>query len=1127
MLLLCPKLGRTALRVVAERIQMSKHFKILNFFLSVLVVSIFSATAIAQVTTSEITGSVVDQNGAAVSGATVTAVHGPSGTKYTTVTNGQGRYTLPALRVGGPYVVTVAHSGFTEQKREGITIGLGNATTVDIALGVAEVGAEVTVTSDTTFNEARTGAATNVSREVIQALPSFNRSILDFTRLAPQAGSNGSFAGQDNRMNNITVDGSYFNNSFGLRALPGQTSGVSPIALDAIEEVQLNIAPYDVRQANFTGAGVNTITRSGTNDYKGSFYYLWRNPGLVGKEAGTNTFNPGNFKYRNYGFTVGGPIPFFNFGDGANDKWYTTGKDKLFFFFSYEDEKTSTAGTTFRARSAGETAGGNVTRVLKSDLDSLSSFLKSKFGYETGPYEGYSFTTPGKKYLGRADYNINDRNKVNFRYLQLDSSTDNPLSSSSSLGFGRPNNSINFLSFQNSTYAILENIRSYQGEWTSLFTPTISNSLLLGWTKQDESRGYKGEIFPFVDILEGGQTYTSFGFEPFTPNNELRYKTFQVQDNLTFYRGKHTFTTGVSYEHYRSENVFFPGSQSAYVYNSLQDFYDDANRTRTVNLRRFQVRYSNVPGLDKPVQPLEVDYVGFYGQDVWKIRDNLSLTLGIRGDTPFFGDTGFTNPQANALTFRGADGQPAKYETQKLPDPAVLWSPRLGFNWSPFKSQRLQVRGGTGVFTGKPAYVWISNQIGNNGILTGFTQVDNTTAYPFFADVDHYKPTTVTGAPAATYELNFTEPNFRFPQIWRSNIGADVRVPLGLVANAEFIYSRDVNGMYYINANLPAPSTAFTGPDTRPRWRAGNRIFSNISGAYVLQNQSSGKSWNAAFSLEKPYSKGFYGKLGYSYGESRNLFDPGSIASGSWTSNQHHGDPNNPSMGFSQYSPGHRFFGTASYHIDYFKFGATSISAFLESRTWGNTSFTFSGDLNGDASTNNDLIYIPRDKSEMNFQPYTASGTTFTVAQQQDAFDQFIEASSYLSKHRGEYAERSAAFLPMITRVDLSLSQEFYFKTMGRKHRFQFSASVLNFGNLLNHKWGTGIAFTTSQILVTCSSSGAVAGSPACTSGADPAGKTYYRLRNSGSSLISNPYIKTAGLGDVYRIQLGVKYIFD
>ena len=1117
----------------------------------------FASVAIAQVTTSEMTGTVTDQAGAVVSGATVTAVHGPTGTKYSTTTNSEGRFTIPAMRIGGPYTVTVASSGFQEQKREGLALALGNSTTVDFTIGVQETNVEVTVSSDTTFNEARTGAATNISRNVLETLPTIGRQITDFTRLTPQAGASGSFAGADPRMNNITIDGTYFNNSFGLRNAPGQTSGVSPIPLDAIEEVQVNIAPYDVRQGNFVGAGVNTVTRSGTNKYTGSAYYLWRNPGLLGKEAGPTTINRGAFKYRNWGFTAGGPIPFFNFGDGASDKWYTTGKDRLFFFFSYENEETSTLGTTFRANNGGEAAVGNVTRVLKSDLDTLSSFLNTNFGYQTGPYAGYSFLTPGKKYLGRVDYNINTQNKINFRYLQLDSSTDQSLSSSSSLGFGRPNNSVNFLSYENSTYAILENIRSFQGEWTSMFTPTVSNSLLLGYTKQDESRGYKGELFPFVDILQGGQTYTSFGFEPFTPNNELRYNTVQIQDNITFYRGKHTITAGGSYEHYTSENVFFPGSQSAYVYNSLQDFYDDANSfltnpNRTVTptvsrlgtlgsgtpcvagttncvtgplqMRRFQVRYSNIPGLDKPLQPLEVDYIGFYGQDVWKVRDNLSLTIGARGDVPFFGETGFTNAAANALTFRGREGDSAQYQTQKLPDAKIRWSPRIGFNWSPF--ERLQVRGGTGVFTGKPAYVWISNQIGNNGILTGFEQIDNNSNRPFNPSIDRYKPTTVTGAPAASYELNFTEPDFSFPQIWRTNIGSDIRVPLGLVAGAEYIYSRDVNGMYYINANLPASNgTQFTGVDTRPRWTT-NRIYSNITGAYVLQNQNEGRAWNLAFSLEKPYSKGFYGKVGYSYGENKNLFDPGSIASGSWTNNGTTADPNNPVMSFASNSPGHRYFGTASYRMEYFKFGATTISGLWETRTWGNTSYLFSGDRNGDGATGNDLIYIPRSTSEMVFEQYcvtsagasatcgtAAAAATFTVADQQTAFENFIQTDTYLSKHRGEYAQRNAAFLGFVTKVDVSLRQEFHFNTGSRTHRFQLSANMLNFGNWLNKEWGTGQAFTSNQILV-----------PA---GTDSSGAARYRLRNSGTSLISNPYLRTAGTNDVWRLQFGVKYIFN
>lgn len=1111
---------------------MRKYSRIGMLVMMAAAVAFFSATSFAQVTTSEIVGSVSDQAGAAVSGATVTAVHEPSGTRYSAVTNSEGRYTLPAMRVGGPYTVTITSTGFQEQKRDGITLALGVSQSVDFTLGVQAVDIEVTVTSDQTFSELRTGASTGVNREVIARVPTINRSINDFAKLSPQYSGGpfgGSFAGQDNRLNNITVDGSYFNNSFGLAGQPGARTGVSPISLDAIEEFQINVAPYDVRQGNFVGAGVNTVTRSGTNDYKGSVYYLWRKPGLMGYEAGDNIVNRGEFDYRTWGFRVGGPMPFFNFGDNDEDKWYTTGKDRLFFFFSYEDEKLSEPGTSLTARQANQTPGGSVSRVLQSDLDNLSTFLRTNFGYETGPYQGYNNDTVGKKYLFRSDYNMNDSNKLSVRYIHLDSNTDVLMSTSSSLGFGRSRAFNGGMHFQNSNYKILENIRSLVGEWTSMFTPSVSNSLIVGYTKQDESRGYFGELFPFVDILEAGQTYISFGFEPFTPNNELRYNSLQIQDNVTFYRGRHTMTFGGSYEHYESENVFFPGSQSAYVYNSLADFYLDANGylanpnrvTSPVTLRRFQVRYSNVPGLEKPLQPLEVDYFGVYGQDVWKLRDNFTLTYGLRIDVPFFGETGFTNPQANALTFRDENGAAVQYRTEKLPDANILWSPRVGFNWSPLKSGKVQVRGGTGVFTGRPAYVWISNQIGNNGILTGFDSFDNITTRPWNPNINRYKPTNVTGAPAASYELSLTDNSFRFPQLWRTNIATDVRLPLGLVGGVEFMYNRDLNGIYYINANLAAPTSAFTGPDNRPRWTGPdqcptvtgtqvNRINCNIPNAIVLKNQSLGRAWNMAFSLEKPFWKGFYAKGAYTYGESKNTVDPGSIAFGSWNGNQHAADPNNPGLGYSSSSPRHRFFGVFSYEKEYFSFGKTAVSAFWETRNWGNGSYVLGGDLNGDGGTSNDLMYIPNSASELIF----LQNGVFTPAQQAAAFDAFLDANPYLNEHRGEYAVRGAAFLPFVTKIDFSLAQDVFFKTGRRVHRFQIRGDVLNFTNLLNKDWGIGKQFNSLQPLI-----------PA---GADANGQPQYRYRTIGGQLLSpDAYLPTSGFGDVWRLQLGLRYIFD
>lgn len=1071
------------------------------------------------VTTASISG-VVTADRRPLEGAGVTAVHQPSGTTYSARTRADGRVSIPGMRVGGPYRVTVSAIGFGAQVRDNVFLTLGTATDLEFPMRELAVTLdEIVVTG--VFSSERTGAATSVNREAIEMLPTINRRIEDFARLTPQYSGSGfgfSFAGQDNRLNNVTVDGAYFNNSFGLAGQPGDRTGVAPISLDAIEQVKVSLAPYDVRQGNFVGAGVNTVTRSGTNQVFGSLYYLFRSEGLVGDSAKAFAFNPGTFKFHDFGVSLGGPII----------------RNKLFFFGNLESEGLTQPGTTFFANTGGQTPGGNVTRVLKTDLDPLSNYLQTNFGYGTGPYEGYDHQTPATRFLVRLDYNLNDRNKVSLRYTHLDSDTDVLVSNSSSLGFGTRRSNLDGLNYRNSNYIIKENIRSIVGEWNWIGS-SMANNLIIGYSHHDESRDTLGTFFPMVDILEGSRVYTTFGFEPFTPNNELRYGSFQLQDNLTLYRGDHNLTVGVSAERYESENVFFPGSQSAYVYNSLADFYTDANdyianpnrTTSPVTLRRFQVRWSNIPGQEKPVQPLEVFYTGLYAQDEWQATGNIKLTFGMRLDVPFFGATGYQNAVADAMTFRDENGNPVQYQTDKLPDPNLLLSPRLGFNWDVTGDRSTQVRGGTGIFTGRPAYVWISNQIGNTGVLTGFERLDNTTARPFHPDPNHYKPASVTGAPASSFELALTDPGFNFPQLWRSNIAVDQQLPWGLVGTAEFIYNRDVNGVYYINANLPAPDANFTGADARPRYTVDQcpasgvqiRINCAVDNAVVLKNQNEGTSWNIAASLEKPFSGGFSGKAAYSYGEAKNTVDPGSIAFGSWNNNPHTGDPNNPGLGFAATSPGHRIFAALSYRREYFGFGATSVSLFWEGRTIGNTSYTFSGDLNGDGGTSNDLIYIPQDASEMNFEQFTctppacATPVTFTVQDQLDAWEAFIAQDKYLSANRGKYAERGAVFLPMVYRADLSIAQDVFTDIGRNRNKVQFRIDILNVGNLINNDWGVSQRLVTTQ--------------PLTARGADAQGRARYRLRNVGDQLITESLQQTVGVGDVWRIQLGVRYSFN
>jgi hypothetical protein len=1066
------------------------------------------------VTTGQIAGVVVDAQKQPVAGANVIAIHEPSGTTYEATTRNDGRFAIPNMRVGGPYTVTVAYTGtgaaaFEPQTRSDVVVNLGIATDLNFEVRGITVTETVTVTavSDTVFSSARTGAATSVSRDEIAVLPTVSGRINDIARLTPQA-SGMSFGGQDNRLNNITVDGSYFNNSFGLAGAPGERTGVAPISLEAVEQVQVNVAPFDVRQGNFVGAGVNTVTRSGTNRITASVYHRFRNEDFVGTEAKGLPFNPGTFTFRDTGVWGGGPIV----------------RNRLFAFGNFEDESREEPLTNFRANRGAEAAQGTTTRVLQSDLQALSSFLEQNFNYETGPFEGYPDLTPVKRYLLRTDYNLNNSNKVSFRYNQLDSSTDVILSGSGSLGLGRGSNSINHLSFQNSNYDILENIRSGIGEWNAIIGSTMSNSLITGYTKQDESRGSIG-LFPFVDIWEAGQAYTSFGSEPFTPNNELRYNTFQLQNNFTRFGTQHSWTLGFSVERYESENVFFPGSQSAYVYNSLADFYTDArdflaNRNRTtspVTLRRFQVRYMNVPGLDKPIQPLKVWYTGGYVQDEWRPRSNLNVTAGVRFDVPLFGDTGFDNTEADSRTFRDENGQPVQYQSGELPDANILWSPRVGINWDVRGDLRTQIRGGTGVFTGRPAYVWISNQVGNTGVLTGFDSIDNTTTRPFHPDPNRYKPTgTPTGAPAATYELALTDNDFKFPQIWRSNIAVDQKLPAGFVGTFEFLYNKDVNGIYYINANLPAAQTTFAGPDNRPRWTS-NRIYSNVSTAIVLKNQDVGSSWNIATTLSKRTTWGLNVKGAYSYNISKNTVDAGSIAFGSWAGNPQSGDPNNPGVAYSTpfgASLGHRVFVNANFTREYFNLGSTTFSVFWEARNAGNTQYSFAGDMNGDGgSSGADLIYIPRDASEMNFAQFTVGARTFTAAEQAAAFEAYIQQDPYLREHRGEYARRGAIFLPMFNRMDVSVIQDLFTSVSGRRHSAQLRLDILNFGNLLNHDWGVGQRLIQNQILT----------NPA----ADAQGRPTYRLALFNNELIRQSYQTTASEADVYRFMVSLRYTFN
>ncbi|MBW3546270.1 MAG: hypothetical protein KY428_11860, partial [Bacteroidetes bacterium] len=741
--------------------------------------------------------------------------------------------------------------GYETKIAEGIDLKLGQTYTLNVVLqeeGETLEAVEVVGRVNPVMNSERTGAATNISNEAINALPTISRSIDDFTRLTPQS-SGRSFGGQDARFNNLTIDGSIFNNSFGLSSTPGGQTRSTPISLDAIEQIQVNLAPYDVRQGGFTGAGINAITRQGDNEIRGSVFYNFRSERFVGDMARGTEVESEAFDVKQYGFRLGGPII----------------KNKLFFFINGESERRTDPATPYLAAAPGR-EGANVTRVQKSDLDDLRQFLISNYGYDPGAYEGYPLETESDKILARLDWNINNNHKFSLRYNQLKSFTDVLASQSGSFNGRRSN--LFALNFQASNYIIHNDIYSIIGELNSTFGNKYSNNVIAGYTANRDYRDSRGGIFPLVDILQDDRNYTTFGYEPFTPNNRLDTDTWQFQNNFTAYLKGHTITAGVNFENFNFNNVFTPTYYGRYVFNSLDEFYAAAGGEE-VEYRQFEQTYSALPGGALPVSRTEAYQVGAYLQDEIEPTPNLKVTAGLRIDVPFFGNTALHNPAVDNMVFRNPEGEAKQFNTSELPDAHILWSPRIGFNWDVTGNQSLQLRGGSGLFSGRPAFVWISNQVGNNGVLTGSFRVNNpsTADFPFTGSVTENIP--ANAELPSSYGLAFVDNDFRFPQVWRTNFAVDKELPGNLVATFEAIYNNDVNNVYYYNANQEGSIGQLSGPDNRPIYAGKDdelRIVDNITDATVLTNYRGGYGLSLTGQLQKTFAGGLYAMAAYNYG---------------------------------------------------------------------------------------------------------------------------------------------------------------------------------------------------------------------------------------------------------------------
>ena len=1095
--------------------------------LIVFVATTFTASQLmAQgVTTASMHGVVTDTKGATLPGATVVVTHVPTGTVYSASTRADGRYNIPNLRVGGPYTVKISFIGFKDYVEENITLSIGQDQTVSTKLldntstlkEVTVVGAQGKV-----INSNRTGSRETISRAQIDALPTLNRSLTDFTKLTPSA--NGlNFGGRSSLYNNITVDGALFNNSFGLSGTLGGQTNSQPISLDAIDQIQVDLAPYDVRQGNFTGAGVNTVIKSGTNEIKGTVYDYLRSVALTGYQAGTTGLPITPLSYHSDGASIGGPII----------------PNKLFVFVSGEQERISAPANTFVATAPG-VSGSNVSQVKASDLDALSSYLQSNYGYNPGPYQNYNYVTYSDKVTTKLDWNINKNNTLSAKYFYLKSYKDQPTSTSTSL-YGNRVAGVTGLPFYGNGYRINNNFNIGILELDTRVSNTMSNKLTVGYSALRDYRSSlgTGNKIPMVDIGNGsgvfGQpgyvaataTATSFGEEQFTEGNLLSSNIFQFSDDYTIYAGKHEITIGTNDQIQSYTNGFATQYDGVYSYNSFSDFENN------LPAARFSYRYSALPDGSFPYAHIKGQVFSLYAEDKWQANDNLKITYGVRADYESFPTALQANPNVPPLTFQ----QGIHVDPSVLPASRVEVSPRFGFNWDVFGNQKTQVRGGTGLFAGQTPFVWISNQASNNGVLfgsqiinrTGTTNAGQDSRLTFNPNPDAYH--TGAGAANTSYELDITDPNLKLPKIWRTNIAIDQKLPLGFIGTIEAAYTKDINAIYHQNLVLSDATTTLPGPDYQLHYNSSNitpqsgatAANPTITGLYYMTNTNQGYSYFVTGQLQRSFLNGFQASIAYTYNASKDVNDGGSTASSIWSGRPVAGNPNADNVSNSSYYQPNRVIATVAYKKEYAKNFASSIGLTMESANNGTISYVYNGDVNGDGQTSNDLMYIPAAQNDLEI--VAAGGTDpRTATQEWNQLNNFINQDPYLSKHRGQYAERNGATLPLYQMYNLNLTQDFYVKSGKYKNTIRVTFDIINLGNFLNKYWGLA------QVSAITGGTGNVS-LLKYTGVIDPVtGKQEFTvpyLNTANQTTINNSYQYDTSQFSRWQAQLGLRYIFN
>jgi hypothetical protein len=1034
------------------------------------------------------------------------------------------------MRIGGPYTVDFSFLGFVPRAFNDITLVLGEDYKLNASLAEdAKLLDEVVVIGNPNpvISASRTGAQEIITRDKIDKLPTFNRSLSDFTKLTPMSSGN-NFGGISYRFNNVTVDGASFNNSFGLSSALG-ASGVEPISLEALEQIQVMIAPYDVRNGGFTGAGINSVTKSGSNDFHASAYMYVKSPSLMGYRVKDQILSVSEFSNHQYGLSLSGALI----------------KNKLFFYLNAEMDRQESPINYTTENSV----------VEASVLQDLSDFLETNLDYNPGSFDMKKTDTQANRITARLDWNINAKNALSVKYYYLKSFNTNNPSTSGAPANGRGPNQYS-IPYSSTFYRTNNNFNIFIADLNTIINDKMSNYFKVGYSRIRDFRDVDGGFFPQVDILNGNnQAYTTFGTEANSYNNQLDTDIWQIQDNFILHLGKHQITIGTQSDYRAFVNGYAQNYPGAWVFNSVDDFKfnvlatKDYLQTHNGNISGFNITNYNpttygfastVTGIansattgntyyaqkyamsdEFPFAKVNVLQLGFYVQDKWKINDKINVTGGLRIDMPVFLTDLQDNPTVAAETYR--DG--IKIDVSKYPGARPMLSPRLGFNYQPFEDGSLQVRGGTGLFSGTPPYVWISNQAGNNGVLFGDLNIsgNNRQTLGFTGDVNTYKP---AAGVATRADISITDSEFNYPNLWKSNLAADYKFGDGWIATIELLYSKDLNAIYHDNIGLVTTDYFVNDGGTgnkRPFFTG--QYYSDVAGnqkgannVVMLRNTDQGYSFFGTAQLQKTFYdgllKGLYVNVSYTMGRAKGVTDgTSSVALSAWRYRAAL-DPNAQELGYSAASFDGRFLASAFYTANWSKNAATNFGLIYQIYRPFRYSYTYNGDANGDRITTNDLIYIPRNFNEV--KDNLVAGDFASQDEAWKAMDAFIAQDPYLSKHRGEYSERNGAVAPFAHQVDLSIYHDFkIFQGNGRAHALRFSFDIANFLNLLNKDWGvqqtTVLGNQQYQFLTRTQA---------------PAAANNYTLKYSMRKDLTETFQDYIGAASRWQIVFGIKYMF-